>query len=158
MEVVKGIMVMVKKAELAVAKSEKSILATSANIMLANEITRENIEIMVMHFYRSVLKDDVVGPFFIGKLGDDLSNDFWKPHLRLLIDFWASIALNDASYRGNPFAPHMSLGELKRETFEQWLNLFYATVDEVYEPQIADQFKERSSVIAGNFMRNLGLL
>jgi hemoglobin len=126
--------------------------------MPANEITRENIEMMVMNFYRRVLKDDIVGPFFIAKLGDDMQNEYWQPHLKLLVDFWASIALGDPSYRGNPFAPHMSLGELKKETFEQWLVLFYATLDEVYEPQIADQFKERSSIIAGNFMRNLGLL
>ncbi len=126
--------------------------------MPANEITKENIEIMVMDFYRRVLKDETVGPFFIAKLGDDMSNEYWQPHLKLLVDFWASIALGDPSYRGNPFAPHMSLGELKRETFEQWLTLFYATLDEVYEPQIANRFKERSSIIAGNFMRNLGLL
>lgn len=127
-------------------------------MMPAKEITRENIEEMVMSFYRRVLKDDIVGPFFIAKLGDDMNNEHWKPHLKLLVDFWASIALGDPSYRGNPFAPHMSMGELKRETFEQWLVLFYATLDEVYEPQIAAQFKERSSIIAGNFMRNLGLL
>ena len=127
-------------------------------IMLANEITRENIEIMVMNFYRRVLQDDLVGPFFTAKLGDDMTNEHWEPHLKLLIDFWASIALNDASYRGNPFAPHMYLGELSSEVFEQWLKLFYATLDEVYEPQAADQFKERSSIIAGNFMRNLGLV
>ena len=122
--------------------------------MPANEITKENIETMVMNFYRRVLKDDIVGSFFIAKLGDDMSNEYWKPHLELLVNFWASIALNDTSYRGNPFAPHMHLGELSREVFEQWLILFYATLDEVYEPQIADQFKERSSIIAGNFMRN----
>ena len=127
-------------------------------IMLANEITRDNIESMVMNFYRRVLQDDLVGPFFIAKLGDDMTNEYWEPHLKLLIDFWASIALNDASYRGNPFAPHMYLGELSREVFEQWLKLFFATLDEVYEPQVADQFKERSSIIAGNFMRNLGLV
>jgi hemoglobin len=126
--------------------------------MLANEITRENIEIMVINFYRRVLQDDLVGPFFTAKLGDDMTNEHWEPHLKLLIDFWASIALNDASYRGNPFAPHMYLGELSSEVFEQWLKLFYATLDEVYEPQAADQFKERSSIIAGNFMRNLGLV
>ena len=125
--------------------------------MLANEITKENIEIMVMNFYRRVLKDDIIGPFFIAKLGDDMTNEYWKPHLEILVNFWASIALNDASYRGNPFAPHMYLGELNREVFEQWLNLFFATLDEVYEPQVADIFKERSSIIAGNFMRNLGL-
>jgi len=126
--------------------------------MPANAITRENIETMVMNFYRRVLKNEIVGPFFIAKLGDDMANEYWEAHLKLLIDFWASIALNDASYRGNPFAPHMYLGELSSEVFEQWLKLFYVTLDEVYEPQIADQFKERSSIIAGNFMRNLGLV
>ncbi len=125
--------------------------------MSANTITRENIETMVMNFYTRVMKDDIVGPFFVAKLGDDMNNEHWRSHLKLLIDFWASIALGDTSYRGNPFAPHMYLGELKRETFAQWLTLFYATLDEVYAPQIAEQFKERSSIIAGNFMRNLGI-
>jgi len=126
--------------------------------MLATEITKENIEIMVMNFYRKVLKDDTVGPFFIAKLGDDMKNEHWKPHLTLLVDFWASIALGDTSYRGNPFAPHRYLGELKRETFEQWLVLFHATLDEVYAPEAGDIFRERSTIIAGNFMRNLGLV
>jgi hemoglobin len=125
--------------------------------VLANEITKENIEIMVLDFYRRVLKDDIVGPFFIAKLGDDMTNEYWEPHLELLVNFWASIALGDTSYKGNPFAPHMYLGELNRDVFEQWLKLFFATLDELYEPQIADLFKERSSIIAGNFMRNLGL-
>jgi len=126
--------------------------------MLANEITKDNIEIMVMNFYRRVLKDEIVGPFFIAKLGDDMTNEYWVPHLELLKDFWASIALGDMSYRGNPFAPHMMVGELRREVFEQWLILFFATLDEMYEPQVADMFKERSTIIAGNFMRNLGIV
>jgi hemoglobin len=125
--------------------------------MSANEITKENIEIMVLKFYRRVLKDDIVGPFFIAKLGDDMTNEYWEPHLELLVNFWSSIALGDTSYRGNPFAPHMYLGELSLEVFEQWLKLFFATLDEIYEPRIADLFKERSTIIAGNFMRNLGI-
>jgi len=86
--------------------------------MPANEITKENIETMVMNFYRRVLKDDIVGPFFIAKLGDDMTNEYGEPHFELLVNFWASIALGDTSYRGNPFAPHMYLGELNREVFE----------------------------------------
>ncbi len=123
--------------------------------MLESEITRENIEKMVLMFYRKVLKDDIVGPFFIAKLGDDMSNDYWKPHLELLINFWSSMTLGDNSYMGNPFAPHTQMGELKRETFERWLEMFFETVDAVYTPHIADAFKERSIAIAGNFMRNL---
>ena len=125
--------------------------------MPANIINKQNIEIMVIQFYKRVLKDDVVGPFFIAKLGNDMNNKHWKTHLKLLIDFWASIALGDTSYRGNPFAPHMYIGELKHETFEQWLKLFYITLDEVFEPHLAQQFKDRSQIIAGNFMRNLGI-
>ena len=123
--------------------------------MLANEITKDNIETMVMNFYRRVLKNETVGPFFIAKLGDDMTNEYWTPHLELLVNFWASIALGDNSYKGNPFAPHLMVGELSREIFEQWLVLFFATLDEIYEPPVANMFKERSTIIAGNFMRNL---
>ena len=126
--------------------------------MHANNITRENIETMVLSFYRKILKDDTVGPFFVAKLGDDMSNEYWEPHLELLINFWSSMMLGDGSYRGNPFAPHMSLGELKSEVFERWLKLFFETLDEIYEPQVADVFKERSTIIAGNFMRNLRIV
>ena len=123
--------------------------------MQAQEITKENIRTMVNTFYIKILKDDIVGPFFIAKLGDDMANEYWLPHLDLLVNFWASIALGETDYRGNPFAPHTQLGELKRETFEQWLTLFGKTLDEVYVPSIAAQFKERATIIAGNFMRNL---
>lgn len=120
-------------------------------------ISRDNISRMVMGFYTKVLDDEIVGPFFIAKLGDDMQNEYWKPHLTLLVDFWSSIALGENSYRGNPFMPHTQLGELNREVFERWLSLFWATLDEVYTPDIASQFKERSNIIAGNFMRNLGI-
>lgn len=123
--------------------------------MLESELSRENIEKMVLMFYRKVLKDEVVGPFFIAKLGDDMGNDYWKPHLELLINFWSSMMMGEQAYMGNPFAPHTQLGGLERETFERWLELFFETVDSIYTPHIADAFKERSMAIAGNFMRNL---
>ena len=65
-----------------------------------------------MSFYGKLIKDDIVGPFFIAKLGDDMSS-------------------------------------------EQWLKLFSETLDEVYIAPIAEKFKERAMIIAGNFMRNL---
>lgn len=124
--------------------------------MLADKITKENIETMVMNFYSRILKDDIVGPFFIEEFGEDMDNKYWKPHLKKLVDFWASIVLGDSTYKRDPFKPHI-LMDLERETFEQWLKLFFETLDEIYEPEMADIFKERSTTIAGNFMRNLGL-
>jgi len=125
--------------------------------MLHNEITKENIKIMVVKFYSVVLKDEEVGPFFIEKLGANLNTFLWQTHIELLTNFWASIALGDTTYRGNPFAPHSRLNGLKRETFDQWLVLFFGVLDTLYEPEVAMQFKERSTIIAGNFMRNLRL-
>ena len=125
--------------------------------MQANEVTKENLRQMVHLFYTKVLKDEIVGPFFIEKLGDDMKNEHWVPHLELLTNFWASIALGDPTYRGNPFAPHADIRNLSREAFSRWLDLFSETLDTIFVPQIADQFKERSTIIAGNFMRNLRL-
>ncbi len=125
--------------------------------MQANEVTKENLRQMVNLFYTKVLKDELVGPFFIERLGDDMKNEKWIPHLELLTNFWASIALGDFEYKGNPFAPHASMQNLSREAFSRWLELFATTLDSIYIPQIANQLKERSSVIAENFMRNLQL-
>jgi len=126
--------------------------------MLADQITKDTIGTMVNHFYRRVLKDDLVGPYFIMHLGDDIDNELWEAHLKLLVDFWASIVLGDTSYKRNPFSPHILMDDLSAEIFAQWLKLFFETLDKTYEPQIADIFKEKSATIAGNFMRDLGLV
>lgn len=123
--------------------------------MQAQEITRENIRTLIMTFYAKIVKDDIVGPFFIAKLGDDMSNEHWVTHLEIIVGFWTSLAFGNPKYNGNLFLPHTKLGQLKRETFEQWLKLFAETLDEVYVDAIAAKFKERSTLIAGNFMRNL---
>jgi len=121
----------------------------------AETINREHIETMVLRFYTKILKDDIVGPFFIAKLGDDMENDYWKPHIELLINFWSTMILNDVSYDGNPMRPHFYMGELTHDTFKQWLKLFFETVDEVFVPRLGIVFKERGENIAQNFMRNL---
>lgn len=125
--------------------------------MLNSEVTKENLSKMVILFYSKVLKDDAVAPFFIEKLGDDMKNDRWRPHLELLTNFWASITLGDSAYRGSPFAPHLDIKGISREAFQGWLRLFYETQDSIYTPEIANFFKQRSTLIAGNFMRNLGI-
>lgn len=121
----------------------------------ARTINREHIETMVLKFYTNVLEDAVVGPFFIAKLGEDIKSDDWKEHIETLVNFWSSISLQDDSYHGNPLMPHFSIGELNHGAFKQWLKLFFETVDEVFIPRLGAEFKERSEIIAGNFMRNL---
>ena len=124
---------------------------------LEKEYTRVNLRILTTSFYTKVLKDEIVGPIFISKLGDDLMGPIWGPHLDLITNFWASITMSDPIYQGSPFAPHMQLADLSRAAFERWLKLFFETLDTIYEPAIADELKQRSTLIAGNFMRNLRL-
>jgi hemoglobin len=123
--------------------------------MQEEKITHENIRKFVMDFYAKLINDDIVGPFFIAKLGEDISSELWQTHLETIVGFWTSLAFGKPKYMGNLFLPHTQLGELKRETFEQWLKLFAETLDDVYVEAIAVKFKERSQIIAGNFMRNL---
>ena len=123
--------------------------------MQAEKITHENIRTLVMDFYAKIINDDIVGPFFTAKLGEDINSELWQTHLETIVGFWTSLAFGEPRYNGNLFLPHTQLGQLKRETFEQWLKLFAETLDEVYVERIAESFKERSQIIAGNFMRNL---
>ncbi|PHS31990.1 MAG: globin [Sulfurovum sp.] len=125
--------------------------------MQAEKISRDNIRTFVMKFYAKIIKDETVGPFFIAKLGDDMQSERWQTHLEIIVGFWISLVFGNPKYRGRLFLPHTKLGQLKRETFEQWLKLFGETLDEAYIPEVSKIFKERAELIASNFMRNLGI-
>ena len=126
-------------------------------IELANTISDENIEKLVRTFYPMVLADALVGPFFVEKLGDDINSDVWEEHLVLISHFWTFVALGDERYKGRPMAPHFEIEGISRKAFEQWLKLFHEAVDKIYIPRSGEYFKLKSTDIASNFMRNLGL-
>lgn len=124
---------------------------------LANTINDENIEKLVRIFYPMVLEDALVGPFFVEKLGDDIHSEVWEEHLILISHFWAFVALGDERYTGRPMAPHFEIEGISRKAFEQWLKLFFEAIDKVYTQRSGEYFKLKSTDIASNFMRNLGL-
>lgn len=124
---------------------------------LENTINEVNIERLVRTFYPSVLEDEIVGPFFIEKLGSDISSAEWEEHLVLLSQFWAFAALGDEAYAGHPLAPHFEIEGISRKAFAQWLTLFYEAVDKTYTENIGKFFKTKSADIAENFMRKLEL-
>jgi hemoglobin len=127
------------------------------SITKQTEITKENIHKMVMKFYISILKsDNSVSQVFKAKLGDDITSSTWKEHTELLTKFWTMMTIGEAGYKGNPMMAHIDLG-LKSDMFDIWLNLFFKTVDSVYEVSQGDIFKARASNIAINFKRNLGI-
>ena len=125
--------------------------------MQSNEITKENINKLVVTFYTKVLKDEKISPFFIEKLGADMKSEIWQKHITLLTNFWFTISFGRGEYNGSPFATHMQISGLDRESFETWLKLFFEALDKIYVEDIALKFKERASIIASNFMRNLSI-
>ena len=126
-------------------------------IELENTINDANIERLVRIFYPEVLEDDIVGPFFIEKLGSDISSAEWEKHLVLLSQFWAFVALGDEAYAGHPLSPHFEMEGISRKAFEQWLKLFHEAVEKIYTEKIGIFFKTKSTDIAENFMRKLEL-
>ena len=125
--------------------------------MQSNEITKENINKLVITFYTRVLRNEKISPFFIEKLGSDMKSEIWQKHIKILTDFWYTISFGRGEYNGSPFAPHLQISGLDRESFETWLKLFFESLDKLYTEDIALKFKERASIIASNFMRNLGI-
>ncbi len=125
--------------------------------MLANKITEKNIEAFVILFYTNIIKDKEVGPFFTDILGEDINNNTWQDHIELLCDFWCSMTLEHNSYRGSPFAPHATMTGLKKETFVRWLEILDETLDNIYEKETSEIFRQTGAIMSKNFMRNLGL-
>ena len=120
-------------------------------------LNKENIRRLVDTFYPKILKDEIVSPFFIEKIGDDIKSQKWQEHLELIANFWASMAGLEESYFGNPLFPHLNMQGISREAFQRWILLFHQTLDEIYTDETGRFFKERSMTIANNFMRKIGI-
>ena len=104
---------------------------------------RADITLLVETFYTKIRADKVLGPIFNGIIKD------WESHLTLLIDFWETQLLLNRKYHGNPIVAHQEVDEktnhmINSEHFGLWLNLWYATIDELFEGETAWVAKNRA--------------
>jgi len=121
-------------------------------------VDRGSIEELVHKFYTAVLKDDIVGPYFIKALGNDLKNEKWYEHLNTLTRFWLLMMTGERNgYWGDPFPPHAFIGPLYPETFERWLKLFNETLNHLFTAEISEKFYKKAEKFAEQFMENLGV-
>ncbi len=100
--------------------------------------TRLNIEKMVDLFYKKVMKDDLLSPFF--------KNLNFEKHLPKMIDFWAFVLLDEVGYSTNVTEKHLKMA-LKKEHFAQWLKLFNETINQNWEGENAEKAKQRAYLI-----------
>ncbi len=114
-------------------------------------ITDEAIERLVRCFYVKVRGDAELAPMFEAVIAPD----HWEPHMALMRDFWSSIVLGTARYKGNPLAAHARIPNLRPEMFETWLRLFRETADEIFDREIAALICEKAGRIAQSFQLGL---
>jgi hemoglobin len=107
---------------------------------------RDDLLQLVTVFYEKLLNDPSISYLFTDVAKIDLSH-----HLPVLVDFWDMVLFQNDSYRKNAMAPHMQLHQQSALTpahFQTWLTYFKASVDELFEGEIAFMAKERAISIA----------
>lgn len=107
--------------------------------------TETDIRTLVDRFYDKVNEDELLGPIF-----NEVAAVHWEAHLPTMYDFWSSILLGTARYKGRPFPKHMAL-PVSKPHFQRWLQLFYATVAENFAGPTAEQAKVKALNIATMF-------
>lgn len=109
---------------------------------------------LVSEFYKKVRQDDVLGPFFNKVITD------WDAHIDRLTIFWESSLFMtkklDERYLGNPLEVHIQVDKQNNHGITQvhfglWLNLWFATLDELFTGEVAENAKNRARKM-GTFM------
>ncbi|WGD34918.1 group III truncated hemoglobin [Olleya sp. YS] len=116
--------------------------------------TRDDVTLLVHEFYKKVRIDALLGPIFNDAITD------WETHLDHLVTFWeTSLFIGrklEHKYTGNPLEAHVKIDTRYNQTitelhFGVWLNLWYATIDQYFEGDVADNAKRRARKM-GTFM------
>jgi len=114
---------------------------------MKNDITNKaDIEVLINFFYDKVKKDEKIGFIFNKIIGSD-----WSHHLPLMYDFWNMVLFSQPGYAGNPTRKHVEIDKkipLQKEHFDRWLELWNETVDNLFIGEIANEAKNRASLMA----------
>jgi hemoglobin len=114
---------------------------------MKNDIaSRADIELLVNTFYDGIKIHKLLGPIF-----NVSANVNWETHLPKMYSFWSSLLIGEHSFSGNPMATHIALSKsipLTALEFSEWIELFNATVDDLFEGEKANEAKIRAANIA----------
>jgi hemoglobin len=104
---------------------------------------RADVFLLVSHFYAKVRKDAILAPFFNSTIKD------WKAHQDHLTTFWESNLFLKSKYYGNPIEAHVNVdadhkNRITELHFGLWLNLWFQTIDELFEGDYAENAKRRA--------------
>lgn len=110
------------------------------------------IAAFVDRFYARIRQDALLGPIFAARIAD------WDPHLARMNAFWRGVLLNSGEYSGNPMRMHAAIPGLEARHFARWLDLFYATLDELdRDPRATAQVAQRARMIADSLLTGIAM-
>ena len=117
---------------------------------------RVDVKLLVNSFYAKVRKDEEIGPFFNQSISD------WPSHLERLTDFWETNLFFVQKFKGNPFLKHQMVNKqfnlsMRSYHFGIWLNLWFNTIDELFEGEKAQSAKDRARKMGTHLIINLQL-
>jgi hemoglobin len=108
-------------------------------------LNEADITSLVHNFYAKVREDALLAPVFNERIGNN-----WPAHLQKMVYFWQTVLLDERKYFGSPFPPHAGL-PISHVHFEKWMQLFVATIDELFQGEKAEAAKWRAGKMAELF-------
>lgn len=109
----------------------------------------DDVKAMVDQFYGKIRQDDLLKDIFNNKIQDN-----WTEHLDKMYRFWQTVLLQERTYNGRPFIPHMAL-PVEEKHFNRWVKLFNETVDELFSGIRAETAKWHGQRMAKMFLSKI---
>jgi hemoglobin len=107
---------------------------------------RDDLIQLLDAFYSKAFKDDTIGFFFTEVVPLDL-----ETHIPVIADFWESVIFQSRQYRKNVMQVHQhihQLSSIKKQHLDRWVELFTATVSDMFEGPNAELIRQRARSIA----------
>ena len=114
---------------------------------------RGDIHDLVVHFYREIVFDDLLGPVF-----EEVAEVDWGVHIPRLIDYWCRVLLGQPGYDGVILAAHRSVhdvGAFRLEHFDRWHSLWVQSIDAQWAGAVAERAKRHAGRVAATLARQL---
>ena len=111
--------------------------------------TREDVNHLVNIFYAKIRKDDLLGDIFNSHIADEQ----WPANLEKLTDFWETNLFGVPKFKGNPTQKHINVDKnlnygVTQIHFSRWLQLWFETINELYEGERAEKAKQAARKMA----------
>lgn len=109
--------------------------------------TKEDVFLLVETFYLKVRRNEILAPFFNETISD------WDAHLGHLTTFWESSLFLKTRYTGDPLMVHIAVDQTFNHSISElhfgiWLNLWFETINELFEGDYAENAKRRARKMA----------